>query len=629
MSMFHSARHTKITGGNFSIVQGNQIISSSHSQSGERSLVRIQPGEEWKETLYKEYDRISLGKIKLLKTLCHEPLVASRRRRIMANFSRKEDSSEAERVVEIASIVDGKEESLPLLTIRYAGRDAKELFKRDCIHFARHRDSTMPQFRAFNDSDIPIIIFNEELISASHFLSHNLYSVHAQCYLYFLANWGALLNGSSDEHRAWVLSTSKSYRNISHLLWFRPQTGVLCFGPPGPRLEYKPSRSSFIALYRSQVEHSWLRYIESELPPLPLNVCTDTTFFDYIMHNVPERVAVHTISSATVKHNMGPIHRGVCDWKERLMVEEPWTTNWDSDSDLSRLVLKSSSFDWRIYGHMRSSALNERAHPPDFTVKGEMRLLTADIINSAGFCFIHEQQRHICVQWPAQAGWIFGRLGVPREKWSSSAIMEGLSLELSSDAKKWFVTEYDDWDEDPGLPCYLFVPQPPKLPNGAPDIETWLRGENLYYYSYDPEGGSAITEQECTALGLPSYTSQVQVEYAHWEADAYDFMEQWQEAKGFDYSTPDYAKSLGFTIFEGIPQDELRFDDLIGAHYEGILPPSPLARRQGTNVSPSSVDCDLPEVPADDSMDVDCELGNARGDRILSSSDVDMDVDDY
>ncbi|KAK1221183.1 hypothetical protein PQX77_016020 [Marasmius sp. AFHP31] len=549
-------------------------------------------------------------------------------------MAHEEGCPEAERVVEIASIVDGRRESLPLLTVRYAGRDAKELFKKDCIHFARHRDSTMPQFRAFNDSDIPIIIFNEELISASHFLSHNLNSVHAQCYLHFLANWGALLDGSSNEHRAWVLSTSESRYdiNITHLLWFRPQTGVLCFGPPGPRLEYKPSRSSFVELRRSQVEYSRLRS-EFKLPrnPLPLDVCTDTAFFDYIMHNVPEQFAVCTMSAATVKWNEGPIHRGVCDWKERLMAEESWTRSGDS-RNFSRLVLKLlPSNQWHCT-HTYGPWLNEQdQYKP--TGKGGMRLHIAHSINSAGFLFRRQtnfQNYTFREEWLAQAGHIFGSLRAPREKWSTfAAIIQEFELEISSDARELFGTEYTDWNEVLGLPCYLFLPPPPKLPNGAPDIETWLRGENLYYYSYDPEGGSAITEQEHIELGLPSYTSQARVDYVYWEADAYNFMEQWQKAKGFDYSTPDYAKSLGFEIFEGIPKDEVRFEDLIGAHYEGIVTPSPLARRQGTYVNPSSVDCDLPEVPADDSMDVDCELGNTPGDCIPSSSDVDMDVDDY
>ncbi|KAJ8079929.1 hypothetical protein PM082_016754 [Marasmius tenuissimus] len=78
--------------------------------------------------LYQEYDRIPLGKIKLLKTLCHKPPMAPRRKCRMMNLG-KEGSPEAERVVKIAVIVDGREESLPLLTVRYTGRDAKELFK--------------------------------------------------------------------------------------------------------------------------------------------------------------------------------------------------------------------------------------------------------------------------------------------------------------------------------------------------------------------------------------------------------------------------------------------------------------------------------------------------------------------
>ncbi|KAL0062308.1 hypothetical protein AAF712_010792 [Marasmius tenuissimus] len=205
------------------------------------------------------------------------------------------------------------------------------------------------------------------------------------------------------------------------------------------------------------------------------------------------------------------------------------------------------------------------------------------------------------------------------------AIIEGFTLELSSDAGKWFEAEHDDWNEDPNSPCYLFLPPPPKLPNGAPDIETWLHGENLYYYSYDPEGGSAITEEDRITLGLPSYTSSAHVEYVHWEADAYDFMEQWQKAKGFDYSTADYAESLGFTILEGIPQAEVRFEDLIGVHYEGAASPSPLTRSQGTDIG--LFIWDLPEVLPDDLMNVDSEFGNTKHDCNSSSLEAGMDVD--
>ncbi|KAL0057882.1 hypothetical protein AAF712_015467, partial [Marasmius tenuissimus] len=164
MSTFHCAGGMNITGGNFSDVHGNQINNyNSHDlhfeHSIERNLIRFRPGEEWKEMLYNEYERIPLGKIKILETLCREPVVSSWRRRITANL--REDPPEAERVVETASILNGRKESPPLLTIRYTGRDAQKFFKNDCILFSRQRSPIVPQLRAFNDFDIPTIIFHE------------------------------------------------------------------------------------------------------------------------------------------------------------------------------------------------------------------------------------------------------------------------------------------------------------------------------------------------------------------------------------------------------------------------------------------------------------------------------------
>ncbi|KAK1215339.1 hypothetical protein PQX77_022064 [Marasmius sp. AFHP31] len=179
-------------------------------------------------------------------------------------------------------------------------------------------------------------------------------------------------------------------------------------------------------------------------------------------------------------------------------------------------------------------------------------------------------------------------------------IITGFALELISNDDEPF--ELDGSNEDFCPPCYLFILPPPQLPDCAPDIETWLRGDNLYYYSYDPEGGSAITEQERLSPRLPSFTSEVCANYAHWDTEIYDFMERWQRAKGFNYSTTDYAESLGLPILEAIPQDKIRFEDLIGARREGE---------------------DSLEVSEGEPMDVDSMFANTSDDSIT-----DMDVDD-
>ncbi|KAK1226637.1 hypothetical protein PQX77_010372, partial [Marasmius sp. AFHP31] len=182
--MFHSASHFNITGGSFNIVHGTQNNNHYYCQNSQASsecrLVRIQPGEEWKGMLYQEYERVPIWRINLLRTLHHAKVWQGD----IGTFQ-EDDNPEADRVVEIASVVDrdGRNESKPLLAVKYTGPDAQKVFKEDCDLFSRQRATNFAQLRAFNDSDIPIIMFNEELVSLDHFLEHNKYSMQAQCYL--------------------------------------------------------------------------------------------------------------------------------------------------------------------------------------------------------------------------------------------------------------------------------------------------------------------------------------------------------------------------------------------------------------------------------------------------------------
>ncbi|KAL0056813.1 hypothetical protein AAF712_016576 [Marasmius tenuissimus] len=631
MTTFHCAGDLNITRGNFSVVHGNQIINyNSHDvyfeRSNGRNSIRFQPGEEWKEMLYQEYERVPIGRIKLTRTLCYAPLVAQRRRYITTS-SGEEDHLEAERVIEIASTINGREESLPSLSIRYAGRDAKELFKQDCIHFSRQRTTIIPQLRAFNDSDIPIIIFNEELVSIRHFLEHNLYSVQALTYLGFQIHSNNLLLGTSDELRAWLLSASEE-GDLKHLLWFRPQTGALCFGPPGPHPERHPNDNLPFWINRSAVEHSsGSALLARSKPSLPLNACNNAIFLDWIMHNLHETEALYSMCSSAVQRTSGPAHRGTCRWKEHLLTEE--CTAW---KDCSRRVLKipfSDGWYYDTFPTLRASKATE---------KGGMRfLLMGEFPNLPGFAVEEEggtdtQPFSREERWLSQAGWFFSSMRVPRAEWSSyglhlfpiampfgdrfltwqTAIITGVTLQLSTDEK------YNCWYKNlgsPCYPCYLFVLPAPQLSNSVPDIETWLRGENLYYYSYDPEGGSVITEEERIALGLFSFTSEVCIEYAYWDAGAYDFMEQWQNAKGFDYATRDYAESLGMSILEIDPQDKRRLDDVMGFQVDGEGKDLTLSIYELLD-SPMELDSDFPSMRSGD-------------DAPLSSSDVDMDVDNW
>ncbi|KAJ8079967.1 hypothetical protein PM082_016793 [Marasmius tenuissimus] len=493
----------------------------------------------------------------------------------------------------------------------------------------------MAQLRAFNDSHhVPIIIFNEggslrtlrildadnsdskylvELVSVQHFLKHNRYSVQARCYFHFHAIAWALFPGASfNERLSWAsLVHSESYNESLGRLWFRPQTGALCFGPPGPNPVDGFSPNMYLSW--PYVEHPICRSFCPELPPLPLDACHhDTILFNYIIRNVPERPVVLQVSVINARSGYGPFHRGMQLWREQLKADR-WTA-WGEPFPLKR-VLEIPVHAWT---HKSRYATYGRILPPravrNITQSGGTRFTFTRRLRAVQFKFTERLtgDRFTPRQelWLTQAGWVFSRLGISRGDWASCSIATLIELRLTA-ADSFKPEDLEDLLEDFDPPCYLFVPPPPQLPDGAPDIETWLREENLYYYSYDSAGGSVITEGERISLRLPSFTSEFCVEYVYWDTEAYDFMEKWERAKGFDYNTMDYAKSLGFPIFDvTIPQDQGHFEDLIDS--SGIIK--------------MDIDADMVEDTSREvSEDGQIDLGRTNLDD--SSSDMDVDID--
>ncbi|KAL0571208.1 hypothetical protein V5O48_010758, partial [Marasmius crinis-equi] len=106
-------------------------------------------------------------------------------------------------------------------------------------------------------------------------------------------------------------------------------------------------------------------------------------------------------------------------------------------------------------------------------------------------------------------------------------------------------------DDSPDQPCYLFILPPP-----------WCQDQSCYYWSVDPHGESVMSEEQRTLLGFPSFTESFFTHCLNYRAEVYDFIQQWQKAKGFDPTTTDFARSMGLPIFEMLPQDEDRFRSL-------------------------------------------------------------------
>ncbi|KAK1226641.1 hypothetical protein PQX77_010376 [Marasmius sp. AFHP31] len=500
MSMFHSATHFNITGGTFNIVHGNQNNNDNHYYCPDsQTSLECRAEEEWKETLKREYDRVPLGRIKLLRTLyllkTHYYVLTLLETPLGYTTEFQEYSHlEAERAVEIASIEnpDGTAESPPRLVVKYTGPDAQKLFKEDCDLFSRQRATDVAQLRAFNDSDIPIIIFNE------------------------------------DRKVLTAVCWNSSFASVTDSL------------TPGG-LAYEDARMNKMSLIGGE--------------------------------SSSERVLA-------LPYHQWAYH--VCNW----MYDE-------AEDGVDYKAMEN--------GEMRFSI--ERAADEDY---------------QQGFSFKqYKDSPRYCEgeHWLPQAGQIFTHYKIPRREWGFYRFIAEITFILREDEE--CITQHATCTEEPfkqqrrnnlkelDPPCYLFVLPLPQCPDSTPDIETWLCGKNLYYYSYNPKGGSPITKEECISLGLPLLTSDVNADYEVWDNNAYDFMEEWQKAKGYDYTTADYAKSLGIPDLLARPQEERRFEDLTDLPDVLEADLMDVDSDEVTHTTETHAPSGLSEEVGDDRMDVD------------------------
>ncbi|KAL0565960.1 hypothetical protein V5O48_016058 [Marasmius crinis-equi] len=227
-----------------------------------------------------------------------------------------------------------------------------------------------------------------------------------------------------------------------------------------------------------------------------------------------------------------------------------------------------------------------------------------------------EDHEHWDRQWLSQAPHHFKATNIPREDWSLYDLRwEPDQLNLrpitttsnNVDARQFKVAQSED--DHIYSPYYLFIL--PLLPlSSAPDLESWRRAQTFYYWSVDPDGASVMSEEQRISIGLPSYTSEFLSLCKRWPAEVYDFMRLWQEAKGFDPTTTDFARSMGYPILEVLPQNgDDRFETVTDADEKGAAGEDMEVESfvDGTHNGSSSESCE-PPTQAEMSVEMDTVL---------------------
>ncbi|KAF9255287.1 hypothetical protein L218DRAFT_1008747 [Marasmius fiardii PR-910] len=562
--MINNSAHTTISRGNFTIVNGNQHITyPAHSEPDVQLQPRFLPEDEWKIELYREYDQVLKGRIRLLRTTGEGQEEV---------FEYGTWEREAKRVFSVARLSTGNE---PLFTsVAYTGPGTKKAFKKDFVTFSQIKHANVAQLYAFNDSASPMIFFHDELIPLQAVMQN-----HPDCHtalVQYIAIQDALICTE-------IIPSSLTFWNN---VWIRPCDGTLVYGPDGPPVSFWCPRLGSVALTAAR------RRTIHPLSPKLFNSRNLVNFLAICLPSfIPPRPRI-------------------------LLGKRPLS------SDARLTVLSTFSRSLHIianYPDLRGDVLwglQNWLNDPSLDVMndGRTRLQITPFTSPTHcfqFCLGYDYQHRRSSIWLAQACRVFKTLSIPRDEWKVYGYVYKVDLELFPVTEETGYPRFDDKGHYRGFvfPCYLFVRPFLRFADGFPDMSCWNSGTDLYYWSTDPNGHSAMTDEERVALGLPRYVPKVETYMRTWSLKDYDFIRELQGAKGFDPTTTDFARSLGYPILE-ILRKESRFEvvpDNLGSCFSSF---------SGRN------EADLMKV--DSSF-----IGVDIGDSTLSSSTVveDMDVD--
>ncbi|KAG7088021.1 hypothetical protein E1B28_012058 [Marasmius oreades] len=516
--MFNNSAHNNITSGTFNTIYGNQYNTWYPSQHESQ---RIGSPEEWKVKLSQEYDRIPAGRIKILRTIGESKAWRGERENGDLEEQEQFNGLRAKRVIHSACLIGDREDSPPFLSVAYTGRDAKKVFKRDLIAFSRIRHGNFVQLRGFNDSDIPMIMFQEEVVPVRHVLERHGHSPALKCY--FSLQAGMALMAVQDWHQ------TPSYPCDG--VWIQPRKGTVTLGPRGPW----PTKLFYVSL-DSQIG-------SLNIPALPINLYNIDILLRYLAEYSSSQSVLYSLAAPTRYHSSEtvgdfPKHYHVWVHSSGQPVAK-FQSHWTHRASLS---VYDEKFRRRYYAQDQPMVMESGM--TRFLLKRPRNL---DCVN---FRFELDMGTHIYqpashLSWLSQACSIFSKLHSSPDEWSNYALHgDCFYLELVPE-------KYDHVVNALETPCYLFVLPPLQFFDGYPDIAAWMRGENLYYWSSDATGQSIMPESQRIHLGFPSLVPKHPGLYSNvWSSDVYHFIWKWQEIKGFDPTTTEFTRSLGFPVLE-------------------------------------------------------------------------------
>ncbi|ESK81713.1 hypothetical protein Moror_15828 [Moniliophthora roreri MCA 2997] len=404
-------------------------------------------------------------------------------------------------------------------TMIYEGEDAQKLWEEDFRHFSRNKKPGSFQLFGINQSAIPVLIFHYELIPCAHFFNEE--SIWMDIYIQHLMT---------------------NMRSNGNNIWMNTAGGVLFSGPDGP-LTVAP-----------------LSYAdESIVVPTTVDMLRDDTCVRFFI-NFGSSVDDSVLECAGISFEITDLDNFFPATAEDHQSEDSDHPNWSSAAHpyLRRL--------WR--------------NPPDH--------LPMNVIGRLRFDTVYSPSMEAVATWPPGAGSLwewheYQRKGLVeetvldggltrfkldlnrgeevylearnkwrrfRQGWLSQSSRVFNAVEITEGKEKFFIvgppwltirsTQHptasrtlrnDDLIEETlSTPIYLFLCP---FPISVSELVSWMEGQP-YFWSFDETGQSRILLNDSVRL-------------RSWSTYIYTTLQDWQKARGFDPTTSDWARHMGYS----------------------------------------------------------------------------------
>ncbi|ESK87965.1 hypothetical protein Moror_10879 [Moniliophthora roreri MCA 2997] len=523
---FTNTSHIVITGENtFNHVQGNQVNGTTNA-----GTVNFNASQE--RTKYNQFREVIHGDMIMLKEI-HTKEITNRE--WGHKYGKVTGKHRVRRTMYIVKVYPDRQSKFT--AIMYEGEDADCIWEKEFEKFS-HTSPLVAQLFGINRSEIPMLIFHDELIPCAHFFNEK--SIWMKIYINYLRrNMGC-----------WTEN-----------LWMSTASGVLFSGPDSPSAPGIRSDA-----------------VKSIVVPATVDMLKDDTCFRFFINfgsRVDHCVLECTCSSYRLTYLDSLLPATAEDHQSKDSDHPNWSSVthpylrslWRNPLDhLPMNIIGRLQFD-TVYSPLMEAVTrwptgarslwkwqkyNGTGLAEETVLDDGMTRFKLDLTREKGVHFdavySHKKFRR---GWLSQSCRVFDAIEVAERK-EDFFIINPPRLMIQSTrrcaASPILCKDEYPVKETPPTPIYLFLHP---LPMSISELVSWMDG-HFYFWSFGRTGQSRMSEEECERWGLPVLTlfTSSSVWLYSWPAHVYTALRDWQMARGFDPATFDWARHMSYPEFE-------------------------------------------------------------------------------